>query len=674
MLLMYTPEYKHKFLFPAQVKSVLKEKPELFAAIMKPIIDLWERGRKEELPSRRSPQKHELPSHPSTRNESSSGDSCRQLPLLCSPRSPRSPIIDTEEEVCTVYDPRWDKISFAPQFCVFNQLFTEDEQREMQLRRVVREMPRDNEREFRFTMVGRTVSIPFEGTYAIDWGDGQVELERKRGANYRHSYGDMKPSHQIKIFSFHPEFYRGFHRSFPRGLDADAVSFETGLISIEQWGQLPLQRAMFMDCKSLEKITDPLPPFQLRGLSRHGAPAFVAEYANAPGATDLSALFKNCSSLRTINGFSSWDMSRVTHAEEMLQGSAIDIHINLEKLDNVVLIREWSELEKCQPGIRKLEYNGNERIYNHLPDSVTHLTFGRQFNQPIAVDVLPLGLTHLTFGADFNQPIGENVLPKTLTHLTFGYWSKFNKPIGQNVLPQTLTHLMFGLPFRRGLVYNGSLFNQSIEENVLPDGLKHLGFNGYFNKELKENVLPAGLTHLTFGVAFNQPLHPNVLPEGLTHLTFDEFSMFDQDIPVGALPDSLKHLTFGGKYDLTIAKDVLPKELTHLTLNVWHSLKDILPKKLTHLAFVRKGWFDEPIEPGDLPETLTHLTLTGYFDEPLGKDVLPPSLTHLTFGECSRFKRTITLDAVLQQKFRDSQLIISHPRGEEFVLSLVVPE
>ncbi|ADO67034.1 hypothetical protein crov001 [Cafeteria roenbergensis virus] len=57
-----------------------------------------------------------------------------------------------------------------------------------------------------------------------------------------------------------------------------------------------------------------------------------------------------------------------------------------------------------------------------LPKSLTHLTFGTNFNQKIEENVLPKSLTHLTFGGDYNQKIEENVLPKSLTHLTFGFY------------------------------------------------------------------------------------------------------------------------------------------------------------------------------------------------------------------------------------------------------------
>ena len=51
-----------------------------------------------------------------------------------------------------------------------------------------------------------------------------------------------------------------------------------------------------------------------------------------------------------------------------------------------------------------------------IKSSITHLTFGWDFNQ--SVDNLPSSLTHLTFGHCFNQLVDN--LPSTINHLTFG--------------------------------------------------------------------------------------------------------------------------------------------------------------------------------------------------------------------------------------------------------------
>ena len=72
----------------------------------------------------------------------------------------------------------------------------------------------------------------------------------------------------------------------------------------------------------------------------------------------------------------------------------------------------------------------------NLPNSITHLTFGSDFDQQ--VDYLPNSITHLIFGSKFNQSV--NYLPNSITHLTFGYW--FSQPV--NNLPNSITHLTFG--------------------------------------------------------------------------------------------------------------------------------------------------------------------------------------------------------------------------------------
>ena len=72
----------------------------------------------------------------------------------------------------------------------------------------------------------------------------------------------------------------------------------------------------------------------------------------------------------------------------------------------------------------------------NLPHSLTHLTFGTEFNQ--SVDNLPYSLTHLTFGTEFNQCVDN--LPCSLTHLTLGH--RFNKRIDN--LPMSLTSLTLG--------------------------------------------------------------------------------------------------------------------------------------------------------------------------------------------------------------------------------------
>ena len=62
-------------------------------------------------------------------------------------------------------------------------------------------------------------------------------------------------------------------------------------------------------------------------------------------------------------------------------------------------------------------------LIQDVPASVTHMTFGWGFNQPITA--LPPSLTHLVFGDNFNHRVDS--LPSSLTSLTFGW--HFNQEV-----------------------------------------------------------------------------------------------------------------------------------------------------------------------------------------------------------------------------------------------------
>ena len=114
---------------------------------------------------------------------------------------------------------------------------------------------------------------------------------------------------------------------------------------------------------------------------------------------------------------------------------------------------------------------------DHLPSSLTHLTFGYEFNQP--VDRLPSSLTHLTFGNYFKQSV--NSLPSTLTHLTFGHC--FNGSVDN-------------LPCNLHSLHLGALFDQPL--NNLPQ-LTRLSLHGIrFSHSFQS--LPTSITYFNFGL------------------------------------------------------------------------------------------------------------------------------------------------------------------------------
>jgi FNIP Repeat len=63
--------------------------------------------------------------------------------------------------------------------------------------------------------------------------------------------------------------------------------------------------------------------------------------------------------------------------------------------------------------------NPSQLLVKHLPPTLTHLTTGDEFNQP--VNNLPATLTHLTLGNDFNQPINFS-----LAHSLTSKWEIFS--------------------------------------------------------------------------------------------------------------------------------------------------------------------------------------------------------------------------------------------------------
>jgi hypothetical protein len=167
--------------------------------------------------------------------------------------------------------------------------------------------------------------------------------------------------------------------------------------------------------------------------------------------------------------------------------------------------------------------------------SITHLTFGFHFNQP--VELIPTTVTHLSFGFMFNQRVDH--LHHGITHVVFGIL--FLQPIDH--LPSSVVHVVF-TPSCRLKPSAGieslalSLFNQCI--NNLPPNLLSLSLSSLFNKPVKR--LPSKLTHIVFGDYFNQPV--DELPSSITHITFGK--KFKQ--PIQSLPASVTHVTFGGVY------------------------------------------------------------------------------------------------------------------------------
>nr|URM61964.1 F-box and FNIP repeat domain containing protein [Mimivirus sp.] len=156
--------------------------------------------------------------------------------------------------------------------------------------------------------------------------------------------------------------------------------------------------------------------------------------------------------------------------------------------------------------IEKLSFNNKFKrlVYRgQIPN--TNVSIVKHIEEFLVKDLdklVPNNVTHLTFGQDFNQNI-NGYIPNTITNLTFGF--RFNKSI-KNCIPDSVTNLTFG-----------SNFNQNIKD-CIPNSVTNLTFGWDFNQDIK-NCIPNTITNLTFGYYFNKSIK-NCIPDSVTHLTF----------------------------------------------------------------------------------------------------------------------------------------------------------
>ena len=136
-----------------------------------------------------------------------------------------------------------------------------------------------------------------------------------------------------------------------------------------------------------------------------------------------------------------------------------------------------------------LKWNGNAKRRYHM-DNLRHIYINDDYKKIPSLKLFPK-LTHITFGRYFNEQILKGILPDQLTEIIFDHY--FNHAIKKNVLPTNLKKLTFG---------NG--FNCALKKGVLPDGLKILKFGRYtYCSDPIEDVLPKNLEQLFMRVVRN---------------------------------------------------------------------------------------------------------------------------------------------------------------------------
>ncbi|EFA79341.1 hypothetical protein PPL_07759 [Heterostelium album PN500] len=81
-----------------------------------------------------------------------------------------------------------------------------------------------------------------------------------------------------------------------------------------------------------------------------------------------------------------------------------------------------------------------------LPSSLTKLSIGNDYNQPLHIGILPASLEYLEFSSEiFNQIFEPDALPSGLKSLKLG--NGYTQPIKADILPTTLTNLDLGSKF-----------------------------------------------------------------------------------------------------------------------------------------------------------------------------------------------------------------------------------
>ncbi|KAF2075538.1 hypothetical protein CYY_003179 [Polysphondylium violaceum] len=275
----------------------------------------------------------------------------------------------------------------------------------------------------------------------------------------------------------------------------------------------------------------------------------------------------------------------------------LDINKSNRDVINELIIHTDFDLNEIHDGVHTLKLESNGTLASgvgQLPDSITNLTLsGYTEDQedelsppPIIQQILsnlPSKLQELRVSDEFIQR--TTALPQSLTDLYYGY--KYDN-LKWLVVPPNKVYKNCALDLDsiesfEWLVANKFISNVNVELSAVP--------------LLKSRQLPSHVTkvYLEPGI-----VEPNLLlPETVEYLLLSFGTPFSHIT-------HLKLLHIYGEYPIKLEKGVLPASLELLTLT-----------------------YDEPLEPGVLPNQLTTLNLS-IFKHPLCINVLPASLTCLT--------------------------------------------
>ena len=157
----------------------------------------------------------------------------------------------------------------------------------------------------------------------------------------------------------------------------------------------------------------------------------------------------------------------------------------------------------------------------------------------------------------------------------------------------------------------------------------HHGFGWTYNNPLKPGDIPYGITHLEFRESFNRILKPGDIPNSVTYLAFG--SDFDRHLKPGDIPDSVTHLVYYPRPEIWSV--FIPKTVKYINYRARHNQPLILPIPIPNfITRLSLTGFNQPLNRGDIPDSVTHLELGHRFNQPLKIGAIPKSVTHLDLG------------------------------------------
>ncbi|EGC38760.1 hypothetical protein DICPUDRAFT_148547 [Dictyostelium purpureum] len=237
----------------------------------------------------------------------------------------------------------------------------------------------------------------------------------------------------------------------------------------------------------------------------------------------------------------------------------IEKHLELYKKYDTVEVNSLKELifinSNSNPYrlyISKIRYNCNEPIttIGLIPENVTTIIFGDEFNQSIApAGSIPNTITTIVFGRSFNQPLKpiDSCLAQSVIEFAIDKYFTQIINLDGGIIENEHRHdrkqnkkLKFGRSFKPAgsipkvhTLSFGKDFNQPLEPGAIPLTVRSLSFSDEFNQPILPGALPSSLESLSFGRYFNQPLEHNSIPQGLKVIRFGKY--FNQVIKEGII-------------------------------------------------------------------------------------------------------------------------------------------